>query len=849
MNSQKADSANVCLNGKTDTLVKNENSCVVTVIGIGASAGGLEALELFFMNVDPLSGAAFVVIQHLDKSHKSLMSSLLVKYTKMEIIEITDALPVKANTIYLAPPNCIVDIIDNILYVKFTEKTSHIVLPIDYFFSSLAKNSGRYAFGVILSGSGSDGSKGVESINVSGGIVLAQSESQAKYLSMPKSAIDTGLVDFILPVELMPKQIESCLRSINSVLLKTNTPEDEKLLQEIIKLIHLQTGRDFSHYKKNTIYRRVERRMVAVQIDSLENYVAYLVKESNEISILFNEILINVTRFFRDPDAFEFLETIIIPEIVDNKKNDQTIRIWVCGCSTGEEAYSLAMLFTDVIEKKQKNIHLQLFASDIDADAIEVARKARYPANDCSDISPYKLNKYFTKEGKHYHLCKAVRDTVVFALQDIVKDPPFSQIDMISCRNVLIYMDQLLQKQMFSTFHYSLKNTGILFLGASESIGEYSGLFLPLDTKWKVYQRIGITTGSISHPFFVNRQQTAAPFIKTLSTELYRNNLLVSNEIIENMDLETLKSKYILLEQELNKCREYLQKTVDEQQAVNDEILTINEELQCTNEELETSKEELQSTNEELVTVNAELLQKVDQLTLVGNEVNNLLASTDIASLFLDTNLCIKRFTPSMKKIFHLIDADVGRSIRDINSIIVSFNILKASQEVVDTLKSKYVEVCDENNCWYALRILPYKSNTSNVEGVVVTLIDITELKQKSVELCEATLLAENIVDIINEALVVLDINYRVHSANRLFYKEFGFRPEEVINKYFFDLSDGQWGNNDLKNLLDTVIQTDTKIADYKINYLSDNSIRVTLILNAIRIPKTNYILLQLSSA
>jgi len=839
--------SNSVLNG----IIEIKKDRCIPVVGIGTSAGGLEALELFFAHVDPLCEAAFVVIQHLDRTHKSLMASLLLKFTTMEIVEITDTANAVVNTIYLAPPDCTIALIDNVFYLTKVIKSPKPVLPIDFFFCSLAKSLGKNAIGIILSGSGSDGRCGVEAIKAAGGIIFAQSETQAKYSSMPESAINTGLVDFVLPAEFMPEQIYSYISKIRNLSIQSdaeNCISNIDSLNKIIILVREHTGHDFTLYKKSTLIRRVERRMAANQVDTIENYVVYIVNHSDEIMLLFNDLLINVTRFFRDSEAFTLLENDIIPQLIDQKKQDSVVRIWVCGCSSGEEAYSFAILFTEIIERKQKSISLQIFASDIDSEAIDFGRKALYPSLSCASIGEDRLRRYFTKEGDYYHVNKSVRDKVIFAIHDIVKDPPFSQIDMVSCRNVLIYMDQKLQKKLISTFHYSLFNKGILFLGASESIGEFSGLFFPVNTKWKLFYRIGTDNNIVKKNKLYNSKIKGSFLNNDYLEKLYKNEPDENLNKDEMPDNCTDKDSYILLRKELGTCRELLRNTIDEFHNTHDEFQINNEELQSSNEELETSKEELQSTNEELITVNAELQQKVDQLVQIGNDVNNILAGTDIASLFLDSKMCIKRFTPAMKKIFRLIESDVGRSIHDITSTIVSFDIHRASLSVLETHVSCKEEVCDESDRWYSLHILPYRTMNNLIDGVVVTLVDITDLKNTMTELSQAKLLAESIVETISEPFIVLDSKQFIRFANRAFYKEFNFRPEETINKHYYNLGKCQWDNQELRILLDTVISTNTKIIDYQINYLSDNMDKKKIKVNALLIPKTMYILLTLAA-
>jgi two-component system CheB/CheR fusion protein len=931
------------------------------IVGIGASAGGLEALEIFFSHVPEESNAAFIVIQHLDPTHKSIMGSLLKKYTKMEIAEIEDGVTIKKNQVYLSPPDHNIAIIGNSLHYITPEKIHGVNLPIDHFFRSLAEDQNERAIGIILSGTGSDGTLGIKAIKENGGMVMVQQEAQAKYNGMPKSAIDTGLVDFILPVEEMPKQIIAYSHHPYIEMTtaeKVSESEFQIVTQKILLLIRGKTGHDFSLYKQTTIRRRIERRMALHQLEKITDYIRYLERNPPEVESLFKELLINVTRFFRDPEGFSALEKEAIPGIFEHKKQDQPIRIWVPGCSTGEEAYSLVMLFTEAMEKHKKHFSLQVFASDIDAEAIEIGRRATYPESIRADVTEERLARFFTKDGNVYRVKKSIRECVVFALQDLPKDPPFSRLDMISCRNVLIYMDQMLQKKIFPIFQYSLLDRGILFLGTSESIGEFTDFFSPIDTKWKIYKRKGFLHTPAEFPRFPDRlltvqqgkavspvgggfrtlgekvlAQSFAPpsvlinekfdvlysygsvdyylaipigeaslnilniareglrhklgpaLVQALKGEIpviAENVLIKSNSGMRTIDLvvkpimepgepqrlmmvvfkEKFKSQvpvekakksvkvtqrtdeFETLEQELKTTKEYLQNTIEELQTANEEFQSTNEELQSTNEELETSKEELQSTNEELVTVNSELQHKVDQLTETSNDVNNLLASTDIASIFLDIDLRIKRFTPAMAKIFRLLDGDAGRSIRDITSTIVEYNIYEAAAEVLATLVRKEVEVRNENDQWFTLRILPYRTMDNTIDGVVITLVDITRLKHISQELMKAKILAESIVQTIHEPFVVLDRDLNVQSVNEMFCSFFKVKAEETLHRRIYDLGNGQWKISQLQNLLESIIPKNTKINDYVVEHNFPDIGRKTMALNARRIQQLQYILL-----
>lgn len=827
------------------------------IVGLGASAGGLEALETFFYRMPPDSNIAFVIIQHLSATHKSIMVSLLAKCTQMKISEIEDGMKIEPNRVYLNPPNKNVVIVDGTLQLLPLVKTDGINLPIDCFFRSMAEELGEKAICIILSGTATDGTLGLKAVKGEGGIAMVQDPNSAKYDGMPRSAIATGLVDFILPVENIPGELVKYIQTpyIEGPR-KVQISDDQftNCTRKVFALVRSATGHDFSHYKQNTIRRRIERRMAVHQIDKISDYVKYLQNTPPEVDTLFKDMLIGVTNFFRDPEAFKFLEEKAIPDMLKTRSPGTQIRIWTVGCSTGEEAYSTAILLSEVMDKLKEHFDIQVFATDIDSQAIEYARMGVYPDSIAADVSEERLNKFFIKVENTYKVKKQVRETIVFAVQNVIKDPPFSKIDMVVCRNLLIYMDSDLQKRILPLCHYTLNKEGILFLGPSESIGEFTDLFQPIDRKWKIYKHKNHVVENLAEhpglPFFyhlepgknekkmmpvetdihnvaervilehyapagvlVNERYEIVHFIgKTdrylepptgkasfnitkmareglrfkLSTALqnafrqkkitsynglrikYNNEFRVVDLTVRPLNDINMPPGYILvifdditppetpvrkkgkttvkdgsdpvvvsLEQELESTKEHLQSTIEEMEtsneelkSTNEEFQSVNEELQSTNEELETSKEELQSTNEELVTVNTELQNKVDELSEVNNDINNLLASTDIGTIFLDTDICIKRFTPAMTKIFNLLRTDIGRPISHITSKIRYDDPHKDAREVLKTLIRKEVEVQDANGNWFAMRISPYRTTENVIDGVVMTFVDISLLKE-----------------------------------------------------------------------------------------------------------------------
>jgi two-component system CheB/CheR fusion protein len=472
----------------------NSNNDIFPIVGIGASAGGLEALEQFFTNMPPNCGMAFVIIQHLDPNHKGLMHELLQHYTEMPVYTATDRLKVKPNSVYLIPPNKSLSILNGTLHLFVPIETRGLRLPVDFFLKSLADDRGEQSIGIILSGMGSDGTNGVKAIKEKAGLVLVQEPASAKFDSMPKSAIDAVMADVIAPVNELPQNLVKLVSQPVHITKKPETTKDSSALEKIIILLRTQTGNDFLHYKKSTVYRRIERRMNIHQIETIGLYVQYLQENPAEIDILFKELLIGVTNFFRDAPVWELLKDKIIPELIETLPNGQVIRAWIPGCSTGEEAYTLAIVFREAMDKVKllKNVTLQIFATDLDSNAIDKARKGVFPINIVADVSPERLDRFFVKKGENYRINSQIRDMVIFACQNAIKDPPFTKLDLVSCRNLLIYLDADLQKKLLALFHYSLKPGALLLLGTAETNGAQTELFATVDSKMKIYQRSGL---------------------------------------------------------------------------------------------------------------------------------------------------------------------------------------------------------------------------------------------------------------------------------------------------------------------------------------------------------------------
>lgn len=756
-----------------------------------------------------------------------------------------------------------------------TTEPHGLTLPIDSFFRSLARDQGVRAICIILSGTGTDGTLGLRSIKGESGMAMVQEESSAKFSGMPASAITTGLVDYVLPPSQMPEHL---IKYVKGPFLSVYKPKSkaEPLLKDVMQKIFLQlrnrTGHDFSGYKANTTRRRIERRMNVHHLNDPGEYIKYMQQNAQESDLLFKELLIGVTSFFRDPDAFEVIKKKIIPDLLKSKKDDNRLRVWVPGCASGEEVYSLAILFNECLNNSNSDMDIQIFGTDLDSHAIDTARAGLYPDGIAADMTKERLKNFFDREGSNYRIKKSIRGMVVFAPQNIIKDPPFTKLDMISCRNLLIYLEPQLQKQIFSLFHYALNPEGLLFLGNSESLGTSNHLFKPINTKWKVFSRkhaeprlmggrytdifgtslmpegvreagdrakpekqisstdiqtlvekyllknfspVSVVVDERGEIFYIHGR--AGAFLEPvpgkplhniiamareglkieLTTALRKvyhqedsvvvkdiliksnggNSLvnlsvkkldeadrlhglfLVTFEISEpDFSINPKNKKAVLpksrkkgsgmeeeLRVELQYTKESLQSTIEELETTNEELKSTNEELQSTNEELqssneeiETSKEEMQSLNEELQTTNAELQAKIDDYSMANDDMKNLLNSTDIATIFLDNDLNIKRFTTVAQRIINLIASDVGRPIGNIVSKLKYEKLTEDCKEVIRSLAFKEKEVQTKNDHWYLLRILPYRTAENKIDGLVVTFIDIDKLKKAELKLAQS---------------------------------------------------------------------------------------------------------------
>lgn len=821
------------------------------VVGIGASAGGLEALQQFFRFMPPKSGLGFVVIQHLAPDYKSLMADILGKYTQMAVMQAEDGMAVEENTVYLIPPKKNITYHNGRLFLRdYVQGTLNH--PIDIFLNSLAEEKKEHSIAVVLSGTGSDGTGGVKSVKEKGGLTIVQEPATAKFDGMPRSAIATGVVDYVLS----PKDIADELLHYAQYHAIVEPEDDGALFTDEESFSHIYAvlkkvrGIDFTHYKRTTVLRRIERRMVVTHSMSLAEYAKVLDNSLEEVNVLVKEILIGVTNFFRDPAYFEKLKEKALYPIVQNAREDEPIRVWSAGCSTGEEAYSIAILFAEILEELHLKRDIKIFATDIDVQAIEQAGKGVFSESIIEDVSPERLAKYFMKRNDQYAISKSIRRMIIFAPHNMLSDPPFGKLDLISCRNVMIYFQPVLQRSLFAIFHSALKNGGYLFLGKSETANEYSDVFKPACSTEKIYIHNGTgKTDNLAAPTFnIPTFQPVQP--RTVSLQSMENAdygmealythflekfmpaslvLNAANSVIhffgnymdyvaiapgkasfnlfsiinkdlslaastalsrcraegspvtytdipvdtasgykhidlsvfpiqglgkndtgltamifsesrkaekpveaegvrEKYDIDTTAARRITdLEQELQESQDDLRKTIGELETVNEELQAANEELLTANEELQSSNEELQSVNEELYTVNTEYQQKVDELTMMTNDLSNFLSSTMIGILFVDGNLNIRKFTEYIGREFQLMEQDVGRSIQIFAHSFPYEKIVEDAQTVLKTLTPIDREVVATNGQYYTLRIAPYRTTENSIKGLVITIIDSLE--------------------------------------------------------------------------------------------------------------------------
>ena len=890
------------------------------VVGIGASAGGLPALVRLFENMPAVHEMAFVVILHLSPKHPSSAAAILQRATRMPVLQVTSKVQIEPGHVYVIAPNQHMSMVDGLLLVDPLERPRGKHVAIDMFFRTLAEVHRERAVAIVLSGTGADGAVGLTRVKEQGGVTLVQAPADAEHDGMPTAAISTGAVDFVLPAIEIPQKLIELWNNARTIQMPPPgdgeepvahvtqgdaTASAEDALQDIIGALLSHTGHDFRHYKRATVLRRIERRLQVRAVQTLPEYRDLLEADPGEHKLLLDDMLIGVTNFFRDREAFESVEREIIPELFKDKGPTDEVRAWVAACATGEEAYSLAMLMADQAELMEHPPAFQVFASDIDDGAIDAARSGNYPASIITDVAPTRLRQYFSKEDDRYRIRKTLRDHILFASHNLLRDPPFSRLDMISCRNLLIYLNRDVQVRVLQTFHFALKPGGYLFLGSSESAESVSDYFIPVDKKNRIYRARGgsrpLQYQSPTSAVFgarlpevsrvkppgkrqfsyaelhqralaqyappsavidgegniVHMSEGAGRFLRMVGGEPSRNLLTLvlpelrlelrsamyqatqsqasiecrPIELHEQKELGTIamsvrpfrdedaETDFLLvvfnrvehlperalparpngshdvllgqLEAELQRKREQLQETIEnaevsteELRASNEELQAINEELRSATEELETSKEELQSVNEELVTVNYELKVKVEETGKANDDLNNLIASTDIATIFVDSSLRIKRFTPRAADLFSIIASDIGRSLLDLTHKLDYDALAEDVSATFDTLRLVEREVRSNDGRYYIVRLLPYRTNEDRIEGAVMTFFDITARRQAEEQARAIEARMRMVAESANDyAIITMDEEGRATSWNKGAEALFGYSEQEMLGQ------------------------------------------------------------------
>lgn len=896
---------------------QNARARKLPIVGLGASAGGLEALKSFFAQVSENSGMAYIVVVHMNPKQPSILPDLLQKVSRIPVAIAKDGQSIEPDRVYVVPPDKEISLFKGKIQLLdiLAKRTA---LPIDPFLRSLAEDQGRNAVAIILSGTGTDGTLGVKAIKANEGFILVQKVETAGYDGMPRSAVSTGLVDLVLPPEAMPERLVQYFAH-HEIALDSGTAlaknEQQGWLNKIFAILRTRVGHDFSDYKPNTILRRISRRMGLNQIESHQHYVRYLRENTVEVESLFRDMLIGVTQFFRDAESFEVLKTGILPDRLKQMGEGAVFRAWVPGCATGEEVFSLAIVLRECLDQIPGRISLQLFGTDIDSHAIDKARDGVFPVSIEADVSADRLKRFFIKEGDFFRVRKEIRDDVVFSLQDVLKDPPFSRLNLLCCRNLLIYLDANAQKRLLPLFHHTLSPGGILVLGSSETVSGFTNLFGTRDNKWKIYERREVpralrqfvhfpSGGGAADPFngtapvgpaarpadmarmaqkaILNQFAPTAILINSKGTILHvegrtgkyletpsgapthnilslareglrielssairqavasdkpvtrRKIAVKTNGDIQMIDLHVspqrspkelsghllvvfkgidatatpraapapvgkdtpvAASRFFELEQELLNTRESHQTTNEELESsneelksTNEELQSANEELQSTNEELESSREELQSLNEELQTINAEMQSKVEELSAIHDDMHNLLNSTQIATIFVDNNLHVRRFTQKATTMINLIETDIGRPLQHVATNMTYDGLIADLTDILKNLTPQSCEVQTTSGDWYNMRIVPYRTLDNRIDGAVLTFSAIGDQKRAQAilessrrDIGQALKLTRRVFDMNADPIAVLDNNGRVVIANTGFAKLLDLNEKEVI--------------------------------------------------------------------
>jgi len=726
------------------------------IVAIGASAGGFDALVELLHRLPADSGLALIILQHLSPSPRSLSAELFSRHTQMPVCEATDGTLVEANHVYTAPAAQDVRVKAGRLRLSKPTEAQGRRLPIDHLFHSLGADQREKAIGIILSGTGSDGALGLKEIVVQGGIVLVQAPETAQYDGMPRSAMATGLVGHVLPIAKMTRVLLNYARHAY-VRTPGAAPRLGKRIDPVANVLRiLETGHGltFTGYKKPMLMRRIERRMGLLNIGTLDEYARRMKRDPQEARAMRKDLLIGVTEFFRDRAAWDALDKQVLKPLIASKKHGDPIRAWVAGVATGEEAYTLALLLLARLKLSRKRCPVQIFGTDANQSALSYARTGRYPLGIRDHVRPEFLKQYFqpVKDDGHYQVGTAMRESVIFGEHDLLADPPFSRLDLVSCRNVLIYLEPATQARILMLCHFALRADGYLFLGSAETVGAQEKLYKSIDRKWHIYQRVGVTPREqIEWPFRHLKSGGPSPFSNKPLVGASRKNPPPSSSPTASPS-GTGASARRRLQQELRDTQENLQHAVSQLKSSNEDLrasheetMSINEELQSMNEELESSKEELQSVNEELITVNTQLLSKVTELEVANSDLRNLLASNEVATLCLDRTFRIKWFTPAAHRLFNLLPSDIGRPITDLTLTAIDSTLIENAVSVLRTEEPRSHEL--EHKGVYLRRIVPYRTDNRQIGVVVITFTDISEAKRAAAAEIEAKAKANELLE------------------------------------------------------------------------------------------------------
>ncbi len=936
------------------------------IVGIGASAGGLEALSELLRHA-PSDNMSFIVVQHLAPDHESVLPQLLARGLSLRVLTATDGATIEPGCVYVIPPNADLAILQRVIRVMTPEGGYGPRLPVDYMFRSLAQDQGHRAIGIVLSGTGTDGTLGIQAIKAAGGFTFVQDPSTAKYDGMPRSALATGAADYCLPLKEIGQELARIAkqpRSRSKERQAAPAPATQDQLAKLFVLVRSEFGNDLTQYKSSTIDRRIERRMTLHRMGRLDHYVRYVQQHRDELHALYKDMLITVTSFFRDPEAFDALKSGVLPRLMEGKDASKAIRVWVPACASGEEAYSIAICLIELCEDKGWDERIQIFGTDIDEDSIQHARRGVYPANIALDVSPERLHRFFVKKDDEFHVSRRVRDTIVFSRQNVLKDAPFSRIDLVSCRNLLIYLQPSAQKKVLRVLHYALNPQGYLMLGTSETVGDAPELFSTVDRKNKIYAKKPVVpqasfdlslvvpppeparevaavrpalnlqsladrkvldlygpagvvvnesldvlqfrgdTGPYLDPapgtasFNILRmtrfelhielknalQKALAEHVRVTAEVSYHEHdkpALVRLDVVPLQDPET-KTRYVLvlfhpmpepkevpvaaleatpageapsplglriqeLERELAVTKEYLQATIEERESTleelksaNEELQSSNEELQSTNEELETSKEEMESTNEELTTVNDELQSRMTELSLTNDDLHNVLTGVDNAVVIVGMDLRIRRFTGAAERLFHLVPADVGRSIGFLDSFLGTGVIEPKVADVIQTLSTLEEDFLASNQRWYTLKINPYRTLDHSIRGALVTLTDIDVRKRTAEMTRDVTEYAAKFLSAIGHPLLIVDRKLRIVWANDVFLSAFQLAAEETLGSTLATLGARQLADPVLRERIEGVFSSASVLRDVQVRVRSPEGTERTMRIGASQIPASS---------